>query len=111
MESRKAYFLTTNRIYAFDAVRSALGLAVENHFAFMVFTNGEFPQFSDYITENIDWIRDMEGDAMTVGVAAPEGVELPQITLEELGEKLREADFIIGYGLPKQSVAPPPNCA
>ncbi len=111
MESKKAYFLTTNRIYAFDAVRSTLGLAVENHFGYVVFMNGEYPNFSDYIVENIDWIRDMEGDAFTTDAESPEGVELKTITLEELGEQMREADFIIPYGLPKQSVAAPPNCS
>ena len=111
MESKKVYFLTTNRIYAFDAVRSTLGLAVENQYAYVVFMSSEYPQFSDYIVENIDWIRDMEGEAYTTDEQSPEGVELKTISIEELGEALREADFIVPYGLPKQSVQAPPNCS
>ena len=111
MESKKVYFLTTNRIYAFDAVRSALGLAVENQYAYVVFMEDEYPNFSDYIVENIDWIRDMEGEAYTTSSKSPEGVELKTISLEELGEALREADFIVPFGLTKQSVAAPPNCS
>jgi len=111
MESNKVYFLTCNRIYAFDAVRSALGLAVENQYAYVVFMENEYPNFSDYIVENIEWIRDMEGEAYTTSEESPEGVELKPITIEELGEALREADFIVPYGLPKQSVTAPPNCS
>ncbi len=111
MESKKIYLLLPNRMYAGDGVRSTLGLSVENHFAYSVFMYGEYPRFSEYVTENIDWIRDMEGDVFTMGAEAPEGVELTPITLEELGEKLREADLIIPYGLPKQSKTPPPACA
>ncbi len=111
MEPKKVYFLTINRIYAFDAVRSTLGLAVENQYAYVVFLGGEYPQFSNYIVENIDWIRDMEGEAYTIEEKSPEGVELKTITLEELGEAMREADFIVPFGLPKQSVEAPPNCS
>ncbi len=107
----KAHFLVANRFYGADAVRSTLGLAVENHFGYITFVNGEFPKFTDYVKENIDWIRDMEGDAFVVG-DAPEGVELNSISLEELGEKLREADYIVCYGLPKQSTNETPGgCA
>lgn len=112
MESKKIYILLPNRMYAHDGVRSGLGQAVENHFAYPVFMHGELPRFSDYLKENIDWIRDMEGDVLTLGGGdVPEGVELTSITLEELGERLREADVIIPYGLPKQTNAPPPACA
>ncbi len=111
MESKKIFMLLPNRMYAGDGIRSTLGLAIENHFAYAVIMNGEFPRFSEYVKENIDWIRDMEGDVFTCGADAPEGVELTPITLEELGEKMREADFIIPYGLPKQTKTPPPACS
>lgn len=110
--SKKIYFLVQNRMYG-DGVRSALGQAVENHYAYAVFMYGEYPRFSEYMLENISWIRDMEGDVLTMGADAPEGVdvELTPVTLEELGERMREADIIIPYGLPKQKKAPPPACA
>ncbi len=111
MESKKCYFLLPNRMYSGDAVRSALGLAVENHYAYPVFMYNEYPRFSDYVKENIEWIMDMEGEAFTVDGEAVEGVQMTKITLEELGEKLREADLIIPYGLPKQTKTPPPACS
>jgi hypothetical protein len=52
----------------------------------------------------------MEGDVFRLAGDPVEGVELTEITLEELGERLREADLIIPYGLPKQSKSPPPAC-
>lgn len=113
MASKKIYFLLANRMYAGDGIRSTLGQAVENHYSYAVIMNGEFPRFSNYVVENINWIRDMEGDVFSCGAPAPEGieVEINEISLEELGERLREADVIIPYGLPKQSKTPPPACA
>ena len=111
MEAKKIFFLLSNRMFAKDGLRSTLGLAVENHYSYAVIMNGEFPPFSDYVKENIEYLKDLEGDAFTCGADAPEGVELTSITIEELGEKLREADFIIPYGLPKQSQTPPPACS
>ncbi len=110
MESKKLFFLIQNRMYG-DGVRSALGQAVENHYAYPVFMYEEYPSMSDYVKENIEWIKDMEGEVFTVAESAPEGVEMTTITLEELGEKMREADQIIAYGLPKQSHTPPPACS
>ncbi|WP_028580096.1 hypothetical protein [Desulfogranum japonicum] len=113
MESLKIYVLIANRVYN-DGIRSGLGLAVENHYAYPVIMNGEFPRMSDYMAENIAWIADMEGEVFSCGVDAPtdlpEGTEMTNITLEELGEKMREADVIIPYGLPKQSHEPPAAC-
>ncbi len=114
MESLKAYILIANRMYN-DGIRSALGLAVENHYGYPVILNGEFPKFSNYMAENIAWIADMEGEVFTCGAPAPddlpEDVSLTEIDLQELGERMREADIIIPYGLPKQTNEPPPACA
>ncbi len=118
MESLKVYILIANRTYN-DGVRSGLGLAVENHYAYPVIFNGEFPNFSDYMKENIAWITDMEGQTYSCGAPIPEETYDPdleennikEINLEELGEAMREADFIIPYGLSKQTNEPPPACA
>ncbi len=109
-EDKKVYMLMENSVYAGDGLRSALGLAVENHYAYAVFFDGEFPRFSDYVKDNIDFLREMEGDTISVGADSPDDAELTPLTIEELGEKMREADFIIPYGLPKQS-AKQPDCA
>ena len=77
--------------------------------------NGEFPKFSEYMSENIAWIADMEGEVLSCGADAPadlpEGVEITNIDLQALGERMREADVIIPYGLLKQTNEPPPACA
>ncbi len=114
MESLKVFILIQNRMYG-DGIRSGLGLAVENHYAYPVIMNGEFPSMSQYMAENISWITDMEGAVLCCGGDAPdnlpEGVDIQSLSLEELGEQMREADFIIPYGLPKQTNEPPPACA
>lgn len=114
MESLKVYILIANRMYN-DGIRSALGLAVENHYGYPVIMKGEFPRMSEYVAENIAWIADMEGEVLSCGAEAPtdlpEGVEMTNIDLEALGERMREADHIIPYGLPKQTNTPPPACA
>ena len=114
MESLKVYILIANRFYN-DGIRSSLGLAVENHYGYPVIMNGEFPQFSEYMSENIAWIADMEGEVFSCGADAPtdlpEGVEITNIDLQALGERMRDADVIIPYGLPKQTNEPPPACA
>lgn len=114
MESLKVYILIANRVYN-DGIRSGLGLAVENHYAYPVIMNGEFPRMTNYMADNIAWIADMEGEVFSCGADAPadlpEEVTMTNISLEELGERLREADVIIPYGLPKQSHEPPPSCS
>lgn len=114
METLKVYILIANRFYN-DGIRSALGLAVENHYGYPVVMNGEFPQMSEYMAENIAWIADMEGEVLSCGAEAPtdlpEGVEMTNISLQDLGERMREADVIIPYGLLKQTNEPPPACA
>ena len=111
MESLKVYILIANRTYN-DGIRSALGLSVENHYSYPVIMNGEFPKMSEYMAENI---ADMEGEVMSCGADAPtdlpEGVEITDIDLEALGERMRDADHIIPYGLPKQTKTPPAACA
>ena len=77
MESLKVYILIANRVYN-DGIRSGLGLAVENHYAFPVIMNGEFPRFSNYMSENIAWISDMEGQVFSCGADAP--TDLPEGT-------------------------------
>lgn len=114
MNPLKVYILIANRIYN-DGIRSSLGLAVENHYGYPVVMNGEFPRMTEYMAENIAWISDMEGEVFTCGAPAPdnlpEGVSMTEISLQELGERMRDADYIIPYGLPKQANTPPPACA
>jgi hypothetical protein len=46
-----------------DALRSTLGLSVANHYSYAVVMNHTLGKFDDYNAENLEWIRDMEGEA------------------------------------------------
>jgi len=97
--SKKACFLFVNKEYTLDGIRSALGLAVENMYAYGVVMYNELTDVSEYHKENIEWIRDMEGDIFTTVEANVEKNGLTPITLEEIGEKLRDMDIIVPYGI------------
>ncbi|MBA2849383.1 hypothetical protein G4V39_09315 [Thermosulfuriphilus ammonigenes] len=117
--SKKLYFLIPNRVYITDAIRSTLGQAIENHYSHACVLYNKMPKVSEYVKENIEWIRDMEGDVFAVVDTMDEEakkynvdeVGLTPITLEELAQRLKEADLIIPYGLPRSLHAPPPACA
>ena len=97
--SKKVCFLFVNKEYTLDGVRSALGLAVENMYAYGVVMYNELEYVNDYHKENIDWVRDMEGDVFTTVDGNVEKHGLTKITLEEIGEKLRDMDIIVPYGI------------
>ena len=81
-----------------DAMRSTLGLSVANHYSYAVVLNHTLGKFDDYNAENLEWIRDMEGEVYSTEQANVDTNELTSITLEEVGQKLREMDVIIPYG-------------
>jgi hypothetical protein len=97
--SKKVCFMLCNSMYTLDGIRSTLGLSVENMYAYAVIMYNELPALSDYQKENIDWVRDMEGDVLTTVDANAEKYEMPKISIEELGQKLREMDVIVPYGI------------
>jgi hypothetical protein len=80
-------------------MRSALGLAVENMYAYCTALDVEVPAFDDYNRENLEWIRDMEGEVYSNVDANVETNDMAKITLEELGQKMREMDIIVPYGI------------
>ncbi|MEJ2032184.1 MAG: hypothetical protein P8Y63_03910 [Deltaproteobacteria bacterium] len=97
--SKKVCFLLCNSMYTLDGTRSTLGLAVENMYSYAVVMYNELPEISDYHKENIEWIRDMEGDVLTTVDANVEKHGLTKISLEEVGQKLRDMDIIVPYGI------------
>ena len=101
--SKKVCFMYPSSEYIFDGIRSALGLAVENMFAYGVVMYNELQEISEYQKENIDWMRDMEGEVYTIPESNAEKHGLAKITLEELGQKLREMDVIVPYGIMRSS--------
>jgi hypothetical protein len=99
MEYKKVCLLYRNKDYAIDGIRSALGLAVENMYAYGVVMDTEIEQLDELTQESIEMLRDMEGDVYST---VPENVDkngFEAISIEELGEKLREMTHIIPYGI------------
>ncbi len=95
----KVCFMYPSNEYSLDGMRSALGLAVENMYAYGVMMNTEIEEMSEYHKENLEWIRDMEGEIFTIPEANVEKFGLMKMSLEELGQKLREMDVIVPYGI------------
>lgn len=95
--SKKVCFIYNNKDYVLDGMRSALGLAVENMYAYAA-VNTEIPELDDYNKENLEWIRDMEGEVYSTVQSNCDQNDMAPITIEELGQKLREMDVIVPYG-------------
>ncbi len=80
-----------------DGMRSTLGLAVANHYSYGAVLDQKLSPFDEYNAENLEWIKDMEGDVYTNVQANVDTNALTAITIEELGEKLRDMDVIIPF--------------
>ncbi len=99
MEYKKVCMMYRNKDYAFDGMRSALGLAVENMYAYGVVLDSEIEQFDEHNQESLEMLRDMEGEIYTTVGPNVEKNNLEPISIEELGEKLRDMSVIIPYGI------------
>ena len=75
--------------YAIDGIRSALGLAVENMYAYGVVMDTEIPKLDELTQESIEMLRDMEGEYIPRYPPMSKRMDSSALTLEELGEKLR----------------------
>ena len=99
MEYKKVCFMYRNKDYAVDGMRSALGLAVENMDSYGVVMEAEIDTLDEHNLESLEMLRDMEGEIYSTIPANVEKNGLEPIDLEELGEKLRDMDIIVPYGL------------
>ncbi|SDP75353.1 hypothetical protein [Desulforhopalus singaporensis] len=99
MEYKKVCFMYRHKDYAIDGIRSALGLAVENMYSYGVVMDTEIDELDELTQESIEMLRDMEGDVYSTVPANVEKNGFEAITIEELGEKLREMTHIIPYGI------------
>ena len=99
MEYNKVCLMYRNKDYALDGIRSALGLAVENMYAYGVVMDVEIDKFDDNGAESLEMLRDMEGEVFSTEGVNVDKNGLEAITLEEVGEKLRDMTHIIPYGL------------
>ncbi len=99
MEYKKVCFMYRNKDYALDGIRSTLGLAVENMYAYGVVLDEEMEKIDEHNQESIEMLRDMEGEIFST---IPANVNLngfESISIEELGEKLRDMSITIPYGI------------
>jgi len=96
---KKVCFMYRHKDYAVDGIRSALGLAVENMYSYGVVMDTQIESLDDNTQESIEMLRDMEGEIYSTVPANVENLGLEAISLEELGEKLREMTHVIPYGL------------
>lgn len=99
MSYKKVCFMYRHKDYAVDGIRSALGLAVENMYSYGVVMDTEIASLDENTQESIEMLRDMEGEIFSTVPANVDNLGLAAITLEELGEKLREMTHVIPYGL------------
>ncbi len=98
MEYKKVCFMYRNKDYAIDGMRSALGLAVENMYSYGVVLDTEIGKLDENQQESLEMLRDMEGEVFSNVPSVCEANGIEPITIEELGEKLREMSVIIPYG-------------
>ena len=99
MEYKKAFFIIRNKDYALDGMRSGLGLAVENMYSFTHFLDVEIDKLDDNNLDRLEMLRDMEGEVYSNVQANVENNGFEAMSVEELGEKLREMDVIVPYGI------------
>ena len=99
MEYKKTCFMIRNKDYALDGMRSGLGLAVENMYSYGVLLDVEIDKLDEENIDRIDMLRDMEGEIYSNVQANCDKNGFEAISIEELGEKLRDMDVIVPYGI------------
>ncbi len=99
MEYKKVCLMYRNKDYAIDGIRSALGLAVENMYSYGVVMDAELEPLDEMNQESVEMLRDMEGEVYTTVPANVDKCGFEPLTIEELGEKLREMTIVVPYGL------------
>ncbi|HHO48406.1 MAG TPA: hypothetical protein ENN06_08140 [Desulfobacteraceae bacterium] len=99
MEYKKALIIIRNKDYALDGMRSALGLAVENMYSYAHLLDTEIDKLDDNNQDRLEMLRDMEGEVYTNVQSNVDQNGLEFMSIEELGEKLREMDVIVPYGI------------
>jgi len=99
MEYKKAFFIIRNKEYAIDGMRSGLGLAVENMYSYAHLLDTDIGKLDEENVERIEMLRDMEGDVYSNVQANCDANEFDAMSVEELGEKLRDMTVIVPYGI------------
>lgn len=99
MEYKKACFIIRNKDYALDGMRSGLGLAVENMYSYVHLLDTEIDKLDENNLDRLEMLRDMEGEVYSNVQANIDNNGFEPMSIEELGEKLRDIDVIVPYGI------------
>lgn len=99
MEYKKTCFIIRNKDYVLDGMRSGLGLAVENMYSYAHLLNVEIDKLDDNNLDRLEMLRDMEGEVYSNVQSNVDTNGFEAMSIEELGEKLREMDVIVPYGI------------
>ena len=99
MEYKKALFIIRNKDYALDGMRSGLGLAVENMYSYAHLLDAEIEKLDENNLDRLEMLRDMEGEVFSNVQANVDNNGFEAMSIEELGEKLREMNIIVPYGI------------
>ena len=93
---KKVAFLVRGQEELWEGMRSSLGLVIENNYVTMVVLDQELEMTDEY-QENLEWFVDMEGEYYSNVPANVEKHGFQPITIEELGEKLKDMDYIVPF--------------
>lgn len=99
MEYKKALFVIRDKDYAIDGMRSALGLAVENMYSYAHLLDADIGKLDEENIERIEMLQDMEGEVFSNVQANCDANGFGSMSVEELGEKMRDMSVIIPYGI------------